>query len=503
MAKRIVTLFIRDSGINILITEGRRVDRWARGPLEEGLVSQGMIRDEAKVAERIREMLRAEKIRAGRVIAGVSGVNSIYRLITLPEMPETLLGEAVRREARRVLPVSLDELYLSYQAVPAVSRGEQRLFLAAYPRSMGDSLIRTVRQAGLDPYMMDLAPLALSRIPDEARSIIVNARGDHADVIVVEDRLPQLIRVISLPSEAQSFAERLPVINEELSRTVVFYNSSHVEKPLNTSVPLFVCGEPAEAPDTWAQLVGRLNFPVSVLPSPVEAPEGFPTNDFMVNIGLALKELTAERGPGNFSLVNLNVLPDAFKPRRIPVSRIVVPAVIVIALGVLGYMGYVYMNAKDETAKLSQRVTQSEQPLADQNKQIATLKTQVKAAEPLPAPVEAQVGQVRAVAAVFQTTMASLQTNRAEMDRDLKDTVVGKLPSSITEAGRDLSLLAVAHSGGSITVTGVTTDVDFVFKYAQDLRSAGGINSVVITSLARMESDTGGDAGYSFSLLLK
>jgi len=56
----------------------------------------------------------------------------------------------------------------------------------------------------------------------------------------------------------------------------------------------------------------------------------------------------------------------------------------------------------------------------------------------------------------------------------------------------------VAHSGGSITVTGVTTDVDFVFKYAQDLRSAGGINSVVITSLARRE-----DAGYSFSLLLK
>ncbi len=504
MAKKIVTLFIRDNGINILIMDGRRVERWARGPLEEGLVVQGTIRDEAKVAERISEMLRVEKIKASRVIAGVSGVNSIYRLITLPEMPETLLNEAVKREARRVLPVALDELYLSHQSVPAVSRGEQRLFLAAYPRSMGDSLIRTVRQAGLDPYMMDLAPLALSRVPDEPRSIIISVRGDRADVIIVEDRLPQLIRVLSLPSEAKTFAERLPVINEELSRTVVFYNSSHVEKPLNPSVPLFVAGEAAEAPDTWAQLVGRLNFPVAVLPSPVEAPEGFPTNDFMVNVGLALKELTAERGDGNFSVINMNVLPEAYQPRRIPVSRVVVPAVILIAVGIVGYMGYMVIQSRSDTNKLRQQVTQSEQPLALQNKDIATLKAQVKQAQPLPAPVEAQIAQVRAVASVFQSTMTGLQTNRAKIDRDMKDTVVGKLPSSVTAAGRDLTLESVNHDGDVIVVTGTTTDEKFIFTYSRDLRGAGGIASVVITSIARVPpAEEGGADTFQFTLLLK
>jgi Tfp pilus assembly PilM family ATPase len=38
-------------------------------------------------------------------------------------MPDALLGEAVRREAKRVLPVSLDDVNLSYQAVPSANKG--------------------------------------------------------------------------------------------------------------------------------------------------------------------------------------------------------------------------------------------------------------------------------------------------------------------------------------------------------------------------------------------
>jgi len=155
-------------------------------------------------------------------------------------------------------------------------------------------MIRTARLAGLDPYLMDLAPLSLARIPNEPRCIIISTREHQADIIVVEERLPQLIRVLTLPSEADTMAERLPAISEELNRTVVFYNSSHVEKPLNPSVPVFVSGELADVPDQWPQLVGRLNFPVSLLPLPIEIPAEFPSYDYIINMGLALKELTTE-----------------------------------------------------------------------------------------------------------------------------------------------------------------------------------------------------------------
>ena len=503
MAKKITTLFVRDNSINVLVVDGERVEKWASGPLEPDLVNQGLIVDEEKVSAAIRDVFKQNQIRGGKVIAGISGANTLYRIITLPEMPDALLGEAIRREARRVLPVSLDDVNLSYQEVPSVSKGEKRLFLATFPKNTIDAMIQTVKKAGLDPYLMDLAPLALSRVPDEPRCIIINVRGNQADIIVVEERMPQLVRVLSLPSEAVSLEEKLPAVTEELNRTVVFYNSSHVEKPLNPSVPLYVGGEAAEAPDTWAQLVGRLNFPVAVLPLPVEAPEGFPAIDFMVNVGLALKELSAERGDGNFSVINLNVLPEAYQPRRIAVSRVVVPAVILVGVGILGYMGYLALQSRSETTRLNEELTKSEQPLALQSAEIATLKAEIKQAEPLAAPVEAQIAQVRAVASVFQSTMTGLTTNRAKMDSDLKDVVVGQLPGSVTAAGRDLTLTTVTHDGNVIVVTGTTTNEDFVFTYARNLRSAGGIKSVVIASISRVVTEEGEADTFQFSLLLK
>jgi type IV pilus assembly protein PilM len=465
-------------------------------PLEPGLVAQGVIREETQVADKIKELLRPENVSAGKVIAGMSGMNSLYRLITLPEMPDAILAEAVRREAKRVLPVSLDEVYLSYQPVPS-GKGERRLFLATYPRNMADALLRTMRKAGLDPYLMDLAPLALARIPDESRAIIINSRAEHADIIVIEERLPQLIRVLSLPSEAKSLSERLSAISEELTRTVMFYNSSHLEKPLSSSVPLFVVGELAEAPDSWPSLVGRFGFPVSLLPLPIEYPEGFPANDLMVNIGLALKELTQERGGGNFSIVNLNTLPEVYRPRRTEISRILVPVGIIIGVGILVFMGYLAQRASTETGRLESQVVASEQPLAQPNRDIAAIKEQIKQTEPQIKPIETQIGQVTATTAVFTSTRDGLTTSRHKVDADL-DKIVRLLPSNV-------DLLTVNHTAEGITITGLAPDEDYIFEYTRALRGSGRISSLIITSITLEEKEEEGVAvvQYNFELLLK
>ena len=210
MAKKIVTLFIRDTNINLLVMKGKRVEKWARLELEPGLVDQGVILDETQVAEKVKELLKLENITARKVIAGFSGLHSLYRLIVLPELPDAILDEAIKHEVRRVMPVSLDEVYISYQSVPALAR-ERRVFVAAFPHNVADTVFRTLRRAGLEPYLMDLAPLALCRIPNEPRAIIVNTRTDHLNIMVIADRLPQLIRWLPLPSEGEALPEKLPI----------------------------------------------------------------------------------------------------------------------------------------------------------------------------------------------------------------------------------------------------------------------------------------------------
>ena len=474
MAKKVTTLFIGDTSINLLVMKGEQVDKWASLPLEPGLVSQGLIVDEEQVAAKVEQIFKETGALTSKVITALSGHDSLYRIITLPELPEAVLPEAVRREAKRTIPTPLEEVYFSYQLLTAATSGESRIFLATFPRNLVDALVRTLRQAGIKPYIMDLAPLALCRIPNEPRAIIINARLDHLDVTVIADRLPQVIRRLSLPSEAESLEEKLPLIAEEFNRTVAFYNSSHMEKPLDSTVPVFVCGDLAEAPETWQSAVGQSGYSVSSLPSPVEPPEGFSSNDFMVNIGLALKELLPEKEEANFSLVNFNALPEVYLPEHFSIVRTLVPVGIVVGIGLIIY-GLILVQAnRADIEALGSEVAVAESRVTQQQSQIAALNV--------------QVGPAEATASALNTRLITMERGRATIHEDF--TQIVKL------AGEKVNLSGVNHGGSSVTVNGAASDEDDIFSYARDLRNGGRFSDVWISSIAA------GEGGFSFTFFL-
>jgi len=474
MAKKVTTLFIRDTNINLLVMKGEQVEKWASLPLEPGLVSQGLIVDEAQVADKVKQLFKETEVKASKVITALSGHDSLYRIITLPELPEAILPEAVRREAKRTIPTPLEEVYFSYQRLPTLTRGEGRIFLATFPRNLVDALVRTLRQAGVKPHIMDLAPLALCRIPNEPRAIIVNAKLDHLDVTVIADRLPQVIRRLSLPSEAESLEEKLPLIAEEFNRTVAFYNSSHMEKPLDSTVPVFACGDLAEAPETWQSVVGQSGYSVSLLPSPVEPPEGFNLNDFMVNIGLALKELLPEKEEANFSLVNFNALPEVYLPEHFSIVRALVPVGIVVSIGLIIFAVILIQNNRADIEALRSELAVAETSVTQQQKEIAAL--------------NAQVGPVEATAGELNARIITMERGRAMIHEDL--TEIERL------AGEKVNLSSVNHGGSSVTVSGTASDEDDIFSYARDLRNGGRFSKVWISSI----TESGSGFKFVFSL---
>ena len=453
MAEKVITVFIRDDVVNLLQVEGRGVKKWASLPLEPGLVNQGLILDETRVAEELDKLFKLAKIGTRKVVAGISGLNSLYRLISLPALPDAILPEAVKQEARRVIPVPLDEVYLAYQRLPA-PEGETRVFLTAFPRNVADVLVRTLRQAGIQPYVMDLAPLALCRTLDEPRAIIINTMLDHLDVMIMEDRLPQLIHRLSLPGEVASASERLAAITEEVNRTVDFYNSSHKETPLDSAVSMFVCSDLAQVPESWQSLGGKLGCPVSILPSPVESPDGFDANDFMVNIGLALKELWQEREGANFSLVNFNALPEVYQPKGVSLTSILSRVGVIVGIVLMIGMGFLIYSRADYTSLLRSQLAPVSNSIATQIKEVATLQDQI-------GQVEAQLWPLAARAEVFTTTLASLKTGREQAINDLVD-VINLMPGTI-------ALTGINHAGESVTVNGIAQTQDDVFSYARNL----------------------------------
>jgi len=480
MAKRITTLFIRDTGINLLVMKGEQVEKWASLPLEPGLVSQGLIVDEEQVADKVKQIFKETGANTSKVITALSGDDSLYRIVTLPELPEAVLPEAIKREVKRTIPTPLEDIYYAYQHLPSLMRGESRIFLVAFPRNLADAMVRTLRQAGVKPYIMDLAPLALSRIPDEPRAVIVNARLDHLDVAVIADRLPQVIRRLSLPGETESLEERLPLIAEEFNRTVAFYNSSHVENPIDATVPVFVCGDLVEEPETWQSVVGGASYQVSALSSPVESPEGFNPSEFMVNIGLALKELLVEKEGANFSIVNFNALPEAYVPPRFSMIRVLLPVVTIIGIGLVVLAVILILTNRANIESLRTDVTLAETNVAQQQQAIKDL---TKKIEPTTAAADALNAQL--------TTM---ERERAIFHEDL--TEIEKL------AGEQVILDNINHSGVSVAVTGTASNEDNIFRYAENLRASTDATKELRFSQVWISSITGSGSAFSFQLSL-
>jgi type IV pilus assembly protein PilM len=479
MAKRVTTLFIRDTGINLLVMKGSEVEQWGNLPLEPGLVSQGLIVDEAQVADKVKQIFRDTGAKTDKVIVALTGHDSLYRMITLPELPEAVLPEAIRREAKRTIPTPLEEVYFSYQRLPS-SKGETRLFLATFPRNLVDALMRTLRQAGVKPYAMDLAPLALCRIPDEPRAVIVNARLDHLDVAVIADRLPQVVRRLVLPGDAKSLEERLPLIAEEFNRTVAFYNSAHIEKPLDATVPVFVCGDLAESPDTWQSVIGVAGYPISAMPSPAETPAGFDPNEFMVNIGLAFKEVLEEKEGANFSMVNFNALPEAYVPPRFSMVRVLIPVVTVVGVGLIILAAILILTNRSTIESLRSDVTGAETSVTQQQQAVTALNK--------------QIGPTKATADELSALLIAMERGRATFQEDV--TEIEKL------AGDKVSLMSVNHGGNSVAVTGTASSEDNIFRYAEDLRASKDSTQELRFSRVWIGSITGNAGTFNFQLSL-
>ncbi|MFC1956725.1 pilus assembly protein PilM [Chloroflexota bacterium] len=497
-----VTLFIEDSAIKLLVAKGRRVEKWAKLSLEPGLVSDGLILDETQVADKIRELFKLQKVTARTVVAGLSGFNSVYRLISLPELPSAILPEAVEQEARRVVPTPMDQVYFSYQTIPAPA-GETPIFLAAFPRNTTDALLRTLKKAGLRVDVMDLAPLALSRTVDAPEAIVVDASSASLDIAIMVERIPQVIRSLSLPGEAQSLSERLTSIVEELNRTIAFYNSSHRDKPLGSTVPIFVSGDLAQAPDNWQSLSGKEGYPVSALPSPMQLIEGFDPGQFMVNIGLALKQLPLEKEGENFSIVNFNALPQAEKPKKkVSPVTILLPIIVVLGIGAVFYMYNLGRNAeaRNDLVRSQLELTQNQIP---QQKAVNTdLEEQIVEIEP-------QIEPIKTKADTFNTTFTTVEEGRNQMDQELTRianltpedvALIYAFNDEVTGYASPICEASIEHTGDMATVVGRSRDIGAIFKYAKDLRGTGGFSDVIIASIEAYEGET--VKGYNFQFVL-
>ncbi len=135
-------------------------------PLSLGVIQQGEIRDEKKLAQAIKKLVnKTHGLDTRHVVVSLPEEKSFVRLIEMPKMNKEEIKSAVSFEAENYIPFSAEKVYLDSQIIEPFEglSNHTEVLLAALPKKTVDSYVAAVYEAGLVPISMETESQATVR----------------------------------------------------------------------------------------------------------------------------------------------------------------------------------------------------------------------------------------------------------------------------------------------------------------------------------------------------
>ena len=135
-------------------------------PLPPELIVDGSIIDSLRLADSLKELLRKAKIKTKDVTVGLAGHSSvIVKRVSLPEMSEEELSESIKFEAEQYIPFDIEDVNLDFQILgPKEEPGQMDVILVAVKKDIINDFLSVVKEAGLNPVIVDVNSFALENI---------------------------------------------------------------------------------------------------------------------------------------------------------------------------------------------------------------------------------------------------------------------------------------------------------------------------------------------------
>jgi type IV pilus assembly protein PilM len=219
---------------------GNRVKlrRFYEAPLPDGLVVDGEIVDADLFGRELKTFVHNNGLRGRSAQVGVSNQKVIVRNIDMPEMTEAELMGAIEYQAQDYIPIPVDDAVLDFQIIgkhtDAEGQPRQQVLLVAAQRAMIETLLNSLKQAGLKVAGVDVSSLALIRalvpgasfLADPSKAGIcrglVDISSSVSTLVVAADDVLKFTRVINFSSDrfARVIAEQRGVPFDDASALV-------------------------------------------------------------------------------------------------------------------------------------------------------------------------------------------------------------------------------------------------------------------------------------------
>lgn len=231
-----MALFKPDSYVGVDIgTASVKVVELAKTKTGSRLLTYGLIElanqvdkngshNDTNVARSIQSILSEAGVHGRQGVSSLPGFSVFTSLIELPKMTEKEVSEAIKYEAKRYVPISLENMVLDWKVVrqeevttkEGLGTSKMDVLLTAAPKSLVNRYVKIFKESGLKLVGLETEAFALTRSligNDKSPTLILDIGGSATDIFVIVGGFPILTRTIETGGRAitASISQRLRV----------------------------------------------------------------------------------------------------------------------------------------------------------------------------------------------------------------------------------------------------------------------------------------------------
>jgi type IV pilus assembly protein PilM len=185
--------------------------------------AQAEVPDEQGRQDAIAELFRVGKFRTKRVASAVSGKSVIFRYISMIDVPDDKLQQAVRFEADKYIPFDINEVEVDAQKLMTGTNGEgkteAKVLLVAAKKTIVEDHARMLTDLGLQPVSVGIDGFALGNAWELSDIANPGAREGGRTVALIDiGATKSSINILS--NNVSCFAREVPMGGQELTQAI-------------------------------------------------------------------------------------------------------------------------------------------------------------------------------------------------------------------------------------------------------------------------------------------
>ena len=210
--KQVTGLDIGASSIKIAqlqqAKKGTELKAFGMIPLAPEVIVDGAIMDAEIVVDTIQQAVKQFKSKGKYTAISVSGHSVIVKKIIVADMTRDELESAIETEAQQYIPFDIEDVNVDFQILEAdetVQEGEMAILLVAVKKEKVDEHLELIREAKLDPIVVDVDAFAVENAYELNYEIdpdlivgLVDIGAGTMNINILQDGVSSFVRDISI-----------------------------------------------------------------------------------------------------------------------------------------------------------------------------------------------------------------------------------------------------------------------------------------------------------------